>query len=674
MFGAEIHAALFRASPELKKDKFMESTFQSHMVHNSLAYLHGATHTQQVIKTSRMNRFLGGVALVSGLMGITALAPMLSHAAPPAHANASERVRNNFQKEALPEAVRAKRSGNEEWVRGRILVMPRAGLPARAFANILREHGGKPRKIGQSDLYVIELPEYTEEGAIARLVQHPHIKFAELDHYVEPTFIPNDPHYPNAWHLPKIGSPNAWSESQGLGVTIAILDSGIEGNHPDLAAKLVPGWNFFNNNSNTSDVTGHGTRVAGAAAAITNNRVGVAGVAGQSQIMPIRITDSSGMGTWSGIANGLIWAADRGARVANISFLGVTSSSSARNSAQYMKNKGGLVVVSGGNTGNLENYTVTDTMIAVSATNANDNRTSWSSYGNYIDLAAPGAGIWTTRTGRSYGTSSGTSFSSPITAGVIALMMAANPEMKNTNIEQTLFATAVDLGAAGWDPHFGHGRINAAAAVQAVATTATALSIDTEPPQVSILEPLSGASVSGLVPVDIEATDNVGVVRVELWVNNTKVAIDTSEPFAFSWDSNGTSNGKAHLAVHAFDEAGNTAASNVVEVNVENEVIAVVEDNQPPVVEIINPVTGNVSHNVTITVNASDNSGDAGITLAIYLNNSNSPIATGTGSTLSTNWNTRPRHVTAGTHTIHAIAMDEAGNTSITSVNVNVVK
>jgi thermitase len=247
VFGADIHAVLFRASPELEKDKFMESIYQTHMVRNSLTYLHIASHPQHVTKSSRIHRFLNTIAL-AGLMGIAALAAAISHAAPPAHANASERARNNSPEGVLPENARAKRGGNEEWARGRILVTPRAGLPAKVLVNILREHGGKPKKIGQSDLYVVELPEYTEESAIARLARHPHIKFAELDHYVEPTFVPNDPYYPNGWRLPKMGSPTAWSDSHGLGITIAILDSGVDGNHPDLAAKLIPGWNFYDNN------------------------------------------------------------------------------------------------------------------------------------------------------------------------------------------------------------------------------------------------------------------------------------------------------------------------------------------------------------------------------------------------------------------------------------------
>lgn len=607
--------------------------------------------------------------LVIGFVFFSLFIPTSLTAAPPSHAN--DHARGHFNGEAFPGNARSSRGNGEEWAKGRILVMPRAGLPARALANILKEHEGKPRKVGQSDLYIVDLPEYTEEGVIARLANHPHLKFAELDEYVYPALTPSDPFFANGWHLPKIEAPLAWDDAQGANVTVAILDTGVDDTHPDLASKMVPGWNFYENNANSADAHGHGTKVAGAAAAATDNALGVAGVAGQARIMPIRIASPTGSATFSAISQGITWAADNGARVANISFLGVSSSSSARNAAQYMKNKGGLVAVSGGNTGALESFTTTATMIPVAATDGGDNRTSWSSYGNYIMLAAPGSGIWTTTRGGGYGTASGTSFSSPITAGVIALMMSANPAMKNTDIENVLFSTATDLGASGWDQFYGHGRVNAAAAVQAAVDSAPV--IDREAPVVVILDPLTGATVSDLVPVDVDATDNVGVVRAELWVNNTSVAVDTTEPFAFSWDSKGVANGAADLVVRAFDAAGNSTVSDVVSVNVNNAIPPVVEDTEPPVIGIINPVAGNVSGNVTITVNASDNSGASGIGLYVYVDHN--LIATGAGSTLSTSWNTRPRRITNGSsHIIRAMAVDAAGNTSETSVTVKVAK
>ena len=330
--------------------------------------------------------------------------------------------------------------------------MPRAGLPAHEFARLLDEHGGKARKIGQSQLYVVDLPGNESEKAVAaRLAQHPHLKIAEIDHLESPEFVPNDPYYFSAWHLQKIGAIEAWDHSLGAGVTIAILDSGIDAAHPDLATRLVPGWNFYDNNSNTSDVYGHGTIVAGTAAAASNNSTGVASVAGQSKIMPIRVTDLSGGGYSSMIASGLIYAADHGIRVASISFANMPSRSAVVTAAQYMKDKGGLVVVAAGNSGIDENFTPAKAMIPVSATDGNDMRAGWSSYGSYVALSAPGVGIWSTAMGGGYGAYSGTSVSSPVTAGVVALMMSANPTLPNADVEKLLFSTALDLGDMGRD-------------------------------------------------------------------------------------------------------------------------------------------------------------------------------------------------------------------------------
>ena len=143
----------------------------------------------------------------------------------------------------------------------------------------------------------------------------------------------------------------------------------------------MPGWNFYDNNSDTSDVVGHGTAVAGTAAAATNNSLGVASVAGAARIMPIRISDTTGSAFYSTIAQGITFAADKQVRVANVSFLGLAKSASVISAAQYMKSKGGLVVVAAGNNGIDEAITPTTSMIPVSATDSNDARASWSSVG-----------------------------------------------------------------------------------------------------------------------------------------------------------------------------------------------------------------------------------------------------------------------------------------------------
>lgn len=366
----------------------------------------------------------------------------------------------------LPPPVQATQT-NTAWVPGRILVQPRPGLPAAELDKILKAHGGKRAgKIDGIDVHIIQLPPTASEKAVtALLAKNKYLKFAELDPIVTAAATVNDPYYSKAWHLPKIGAPAAWDNSWGDGVIIAVLDTGLNDNHEDIVGRTVPGWNFYDNNSDTSDVHGHGTAVAGAAVAGTNNGMGVAAIAGNACIMPVRVADANAQATGSAIAKGLVWAADNGAKVANISYHGIPGNLTVQSAAKYMKNKGGLVVVAAGNTSAEIVSPADDSMIFVSATDANDVKTSWSSWGNYVDLAAPGVSIYTTDRGGSYRTASGTSLSSPIVAGVVGLMMAANPRLGPADIERVLFTTAKDLGSVVFDSYYGYGRVDAAAAV-----------------------------------------------------------------------------------------------------------------------------------------------------------------------------------------------------------------
>ena len=568
---------------------------------------------------------------------------------------------------ALCGAAPESKPADAAWAPGRILVLPRAGLSQSELAKILAVHGGKGRKIGQSDLHIVDLPGAGSEKAIAKLLsRHPQLKFAEVDERVAPHFAANDPYLGSQWHLSKVGAPAAWDISQGAGITLAILDTGVDGTHPDLAGRMVAGWNFFDNNSNTSDVYGHGTAVAGTAAATTDNSVGVASLAGQAKIMPVRIAGLDGYAYWSTVAQGLTYAADQGARVANISY-GVAGSASVQSSAQYMKSKGGLVIVSAGNNGIDENIVPTTTMIAVSATDSADARTSWSSFGSFVAMSAPGAGIYTTVRGGGYGAWNGTSFSSPVTAGVVALVMATNPALDSAGVENILFNTAIDLGAAGRDPFYGYGRVNAAGAVQAAKAALPV--VDTTPPTSSITAPLASSTVSGVVAVNVSASDNIGVTRVELRVNGATVAIDTAAPFSFSWDSTGVANGMANLTAYAFDAAGNSTASPVASVNVANlanVVGPIVADTTAPVVVIVNPVAGQVTGSVSVNANATDNSAVSGIQQTLYIDGVLK--ASVTGGTLAYSWNTRK--VAVGQHILKVVARDAAGNAASSSVTV----
>jgi thermitase len=455
----------------------------------------------------------------------------------------------------------------------RLLVVPSAGLSPSNLAAIVGVHGGRAHRIGKSAMNIVDLPEgVSAKAVLARLARHPHLKRVELDRKVRASATANDPYFASEYHLAKTGVTTAWNTTQGAGITIAILDSGVDTGHPDLAANMLAGYNFVDNNTNVADVCGHGTAVAGSAAAVSNNSQGVAGVAGQAKILPVRIAaaDASGGCTAyvSTIVSGITYAADRGARIVNLSYGPLVGSAAIQNAASYLKSKGGLLFVSAGNSGADLATTPTSTMVVVSATDAGDSRTSWSNFGSAVTLAAPGAGIWTTSRGGSYGTWNGTSFSAPVAAGVGALVMAANPKLDNQTVENLLYSTATDLGAAGRDTNFGYGRVDAAAAVKAaVAKLAVA---DTIAPSAAITSPGAGTTVSGLVAVNVNAADNVGVQRVELKVNGAVVGSDTGAPYQFSWDSAGVPNGVANLVAVAYDAAGNAGTSASLGLSVAN--------------------------------------------------------------------------------------------------------
>ena len=556
---------------------------------------------------------------------------------------------------------------SEDFAAGRIIVEPRAGLTVADFDKILKANGaGKARKLGQSNIHVIDVARGSEKAIANKLKHNPHFKFAELDQRVEVSATTNDPMLGSEWHINKIGAATAWDSVQGTGVTIAILDSGMDAAHPDLAGNAVAGYNSYDNNTNTADVCGHGTKAAGSAAAAANNAVGVAGVANKARIMPVRIAyNNSGScyAYFSTMASGVTWAADHGARVVNISYANVPTSSAVQSAANYLKGKGGLLFVSAGNYNRDEGFTPTDTMIAVSATDSYDNRASFSSYGAFVSLSAPGAGIYTTVMGGGYGAVNGTSFASPVAAAVAALVMSANPSLSADQVKNILFTTAVDLGTAGRDIYFGYGRVNAAAAVAAAKSMPAP---DTTAPTVAIANPVGGSTVSGLVSIGVNAADNVGVARVDLKVNGTVVASDVAGPYAFSWDSSSVANGMNNLVAIAYDAAGNVASSSTVAVNVANAAPAIVADTTAPVLAIANPTSGMVSGTVNVTLNASDNSGAAGINMSLYIDGQLK--ASGAGSSLAYSWNTRK--VASGTHTIQAVAKDAAGNTTTTSVQV----
>lgn len=533
----------------------------------------------------------------------------------------------------------------------------------------------KNKEIQKLGILTVKIPDEANVPAVINAFSHRGngvIEYAEADsiHQVEAT--PNDPSYGSQWFEPKISAPTAWDITKcQTPEIIAILDTGVDSTHPDLAANITPGWNFYDNNSDTSDVYGHGTAVAGTAGAIANNGRGVAGTSWGCKIMPIRISALNGGGSTSAMANGLVFAADHGARAANISYR-VSTNSTVKTAAQYFMNHGGVVTIAAGNESSLDNNPDNPYVLTVGATDSTDTKASWSNWGTIIDLVAPGTGIYTTNRGTGYGSWSGTSFSAPITAAIGALIISANPSLTGYQVQQILKDSVDDLGTTGWDQYFGWGRINAYKAVLA-ATGGTLPPPDAIAPVAAISSPANSATVSGTTPVDITATDNTGVTSVSLKVDGTVVGTSTVSPYTFPWNTTTYTNGSHALVTTASDAAGNIGTSASVTVSVSN-----VADTTAPTITLISPTdSATVAGTVAISFNTNDASviGSAVVKIDGAIQYSSSGV-----TSYSYSWNTKAttggRTKTKlwpnGTHTIEIAVTDVPGNLTTKTITVTV--
>lgn len=549
-----------------------------------------------------------------------------------------------------------------EFAPGQVLIKPAAGLSEARLARILENSGGRAlRRLEGLDVRIVEVPEGAEARIARALAQNPRIAFAELNRRVPPIATVNDPDFSKQWHLTTMGAPGAWDYTFGDGVTVAVLDTGVYPYHSDLSGKVLSGWNTVSQNSDTADIQGHGTWVAGVVGAIADNLNGGASTAPGAMILPIRITnDSAGWAYFSDMAEGITWAADNGAKVANLSYGGAAGSSTVASAASYMMDKGGVVVVAAGNDNTDYGYANSPYLYVAAATTSSDARASYSSFGQFVDIAAPGSSIYTTASGGGYQSVNGTSFASPNAAAVAAMVMAANPALTPTDVLAVVSGTALDLGNAGWDPYYGHGRVDAHGAV---ALAAGAVTSDTTAPSVGLDSPKEGAEVSDVASVSVSASDGFGVKEVRLYVNGVLTATEISGEagsYLFAWDTSQVGDGQVRLTATASDHAGNEGTTGDVYVSVAN----AAADTVPPSVSVTAPSDGaTVSGHVTVSAAASDDQKMESV--SVYVNGR--LRCSGTSST-SCNWNTRKEP--DGQHSVSAIAIDAAGNRAEASITV----
>lgn len=251
-------------------------------------------------------------------------------------------------------------------------------------------------------------------------------------------------------------------------VTLAIIDSGIDTSHPELMASLLPGYNFRSGNRGTHDRQGHGTEVAGVAALASGLTCDI-NFNGRIMLMPLVVANGRGETSPKILANAIRYAADHGARIINVSYGGMANREILQEAVDYAWEKGSVVFAAAmnGYHGHTAYPAACDRVVAVTGLGLNSSRSSFANYGDWIDLAADSTLVPTVTRGGGYAAVNGTSFAAPVAAGLGALLLLVNPELSNAQLVEILTRTAEDLGAPGFDPNFGFGRVSPAKSLKA---------------------------------------------------------------------------------------------------------------------------------------------------------------------------------------------------------------
>ena len=276
--------------------------------------------------------------------------------------------------------------------------------------------------------------------------------------------LPNDPLWHDSWALTKVRAPAAWKVTRGTAeVVVAVLDTGVDGDHPDLRGALVAGWDAVNEDADPNDDHGHGTLVAGVIAARSNNGIGGVGACSRCSVMPVKVIGADGTGTAADITEGILWAADHGAHVVNLSFVMSGRDEGIAAALGYARSKGVLIVAAAGNSGSADvTFPAGEPgVVSVTGTDAADGRYAWANYGSWVTLAAPGCSP-STQAGGGYADFCGTSSAAAFASGVAALARSASVTAPTEQIAEAMSSNAVRVG-----DFVATGRVDAAA------TTAT---------------------------------------------------------------------------------------------------------------------------------------------------------------------------------------------------------
>src|SRR5882724_5045995 len=457
----------------------------------------------------------------------------------------------------------------------------------------------------------IRVTHFEAAGSGLALLEHlrkrPDVEFAEFDSVVQVVQNgfnpPNDVYFSSAyatshngsidqWGPPAVSAPAAWQYTSGgsSSIVIAIVDTGVDDTHPDLASKIVGEYSYV---GSIKDGFGHGTHCAGIAAAATNNDVGIAGMCPNCGILSVKVLDDQGSGYMSDVASGITYAASHGARVISLSLGGSGRSETLHSALAYAIANNALPVCAMGNNGsgtNTPEPAYWHDCLSVVATDQNGSKASFSNYGMIADVAAPGVAILSTmptypvtltstygyRT--SYDALSGTSMATPMVSGIAGLVLSENPNLTPTQVAGIIMASSGN--GVSWNPNLAFGVVNAYKAVS------SAIHSDYVAPAANLVSPGEGATVSGLVTVQAAPADNTKVHHVDIVRNGTRFMQVltgasstsggkkpvTSAAWTASWPSTTVFNSSITVSVSAVDVFGNSSAQNL-DFSVQNKLI-----------------------------------------------------------------------------------------------------